>query len=121
MRKHYRPFFKSLGYALKGIQSAIKYEVHMRIHLLVAATSIGFGFYINLSKMEWLILCLTINLVLFSELFNTALEANVDLVTKEKKPEAMLAKDVAAGAVLIASINAIVVGWFLFGTKVFSF
>ncbi len=119
MRTHYRTFVKSLGHALTGIRSAWAYEVNMRIHCLVAMVAIGAGLYVKLAHLEWLMLALTITLVLFAELMNTALEANVDLVTKEHKPEAKLAKDVAAGAVLVTSINALIVAWVLFGLRLF--
>lgn len=118
MRRHYRTFIKSLGYALTGLRTAWTYEVNMRIHCVCTVLAILCGIFFRLSEPEWLILSLTVTLVLFAELINTALEANVDLVTKEHRPEAKLAKDVAAGAVLITSLNALVVGWIIFGLKI---
>lgn len=117
MRTHYRTFVKSLGYAIAGIHTAWKYEPNMRIHCLATIFAIGAGLYVQLSPLEWLSLSLTITLVIFAELMNTALEANVDLVTKEHRPEAKLAKDVAAGAVLVTSLNALIVAWILFGLR----
>jgi diacylglycerol kinase len=115
MRHHYGNVLKSFSYALCGIRTALHYEANMRIHTVCAILAVSYGLWIKLSATEWIALSLTISLVLFAELINTALEANVDLVTKEHRPEAKLAKDVAAGAVLITSVNALVVGWLLFG------
>ena len=119
MRIHYRTFLKSIGFALTGLHTAWKYEFNMRIHCILTLIAIAAGICAKLSVLEWLILSLTITLVLFAELINTALEANVDLVTKEHRPEAKLAKDVAAGAVLITSLNALIVAWLLFGLRIF--
>lgn len=119
MRTRYRTFIKSLGHALTGIHTAWTYEFNMRIHCILAAVAFLTGLYLKLSRSEWLVLCLTITLVIFAELMNTALEANVDLVTKEHRPEAKLAKDVAAGAVLVTSLNALIVAWIIFGLRLF--
>ncbi len=121
MQKHYRRFITSLKYALNGIAQAVKYEVHMRYHLVMAVLALLAGFYLRINEAEWLYLLITITMVIFAELMNTALEANVDLVTKEKKPEARLAKDVAAGAVLVTSINAVLTGLIIFGGKLLPF
>lgn len=118
MRKHYRKFITSFFYACNGIKIALQYEIHMRIHLVTAILVIGLGFFLKITEMEWIYLLLTITLVLFAELMNTALEANVDLTTKKKKYEAKVAKDVAAGAVLITSINALICGSIIFGPKI---
>lgn len=117
MHKHYRKFLLSLSYALNGIRIALRYEPHMRVHVFFAVLAISTGFFLKINEAEWLYLLMTITLVLFAELMNTALEANVDLATKKKKPEAKVAKDAAAGAVLITSINAVVCGMVIFGPK----
>ncbi len=114
MKLQKRSFRKSLFYALRGIGIAVKYERHMKFHLLLAILVFFIGYFFKISSSEWLFLSLSISLVLFSELMNTALEANVDLVTEEIKYKAMVAKDVAAGAVLVASLNALFVGIFIF-------
>lgn len=121
MRYHYRTFIKSLSYAFNGLITAWKYENNMRTHCVLTILAVLLGVTVHLSQLEWLILSLTVTLVLFAELMNTALEANVDLVTKERKPEAKIAKDVAAGAVLVTALNALVVGWLLFGTRLLHF
>lgn len=118
MHKHYRDFLTSLAYALNGIKIAVKYEAHMRVHLFFAFLALMLGFFCRINEAEWLYLLLTITLVLFAELMNTALEANVDLTTKAKKYEAKVAKDAAAGAVLITSINSLICGWIIFVPKI---
>jgi diacylglycerol kinase len=118
MHFHNSGFMRSLYYAFSGIGQALKYEAHLRIHLICAGLAIFAGIYYRLTETEWLILVLTIALVIFAELVNTAVEANVDLVTKAKKAEAKIAKDVAAGAVLVTSLNALIVGFILFSSKI---
>ncbi len=118
MYKHYRKFLTSLAYAVNGIRLAIRYEVNMRIHLFFAVLAVSLALFFRISEQEWLHLLLTIALVLFAELMNTALEANVDLATKKHRAEAKIAKDAAAGAVLITSLNALATGWILFGSRI---
>lgn len=105
---------KSFRYAFNGIKFALQTEQHMKVHLLCACIVILVGAYFNITRFEWLILLLTIALVMTLEMINTALEKVVDLVTEEFHPLAMHAKDVAAGAVLIASVFAVVIGCIIF-------
>ncbi|MDR2431525.1 MAG: diacylglycerol kinase family protein [Candidatus Margulisbacteria bacterium] len=119
MKFHNRHFLRSLSCALHGLAQAARYEANMRIHLVCAALAAGAGLILKILPYEWLMLLLTITLVIFAELMNTALEANVDLVTKKKKHEARIAKDVAAAAVLITALNALVVGLIIFAPKIF--
>ena len=72
------------------------------------------GVYFNIDKIDWLFLIYAIFSVFIVETLNTAVEINVDLVTKKKRLRAMLSKDVAAGAVLLASIQAVVIGGIIF-------
>ena len=119
MRFHNRRILKSFIYACRGIYQALKYEANMRVHLFAAVSAILCGIFLRILPYEWLMLLLTITLVIFAELMNTALEANVDLVTKQRKPEARIAKDVAAGAVLVTSLNALIIGMIIFLPKIF--
>ena len=86
----------------------------MALTLLILAISLLWG----LSRLEWLILILTIALVLSMEALNTAVEAVVDLVSPQFHPLAKLAKDVAAGGVLIAAVGAVFVALLLYGERV---
>lgn len=117
MKFRRRRIIISFIYAIRGIHQAVKYEANMRIHLLAAVLAVLFGTLLHILPYEWLMLLMTITLVIFAELMNTALEANVDLVTKQRRPEARIAKDVAAGAVLVTSINALIIGIIIFGPR----
>jgi diacylglycerol kinase len=87
----------------------------MKIHLLAATAAIGLALILRVNRTEWMVLFLTIFLVLFAETINTAIERTVDLVTEENHPLAKLAKDLAAGGVLLVAINAIVMAVLVFG------
>lgn len=117
MLEHSRNFLKSLGFACSGFKQALQYEFNLRIHTILAVLSCVLGLMLGLSRIEWLVLILTISIVLFAELFNTAIEAYVDLAVEEQHPDAKLAKDVAAAAVLLVSIAALIIGILLFGEK----
>lgn len=104
----------SFYYALQGVLQGVRAQRHMRFHLVVALLALLAGTLMGLSRAELLVLTFAIALVIVCELFNTAIEAVVDLVTTTYHPLAKYAKDVAAGAVLIAALNAVVVGLLLF-------
>ena len=108
---------RSFGFALAGIKYGITTQRNMKIHVAAAALVLMLGYIVNLSQMEWMLLMLTIGIVWTAELFNTALETLVDLVSPEEHPLAKIAKDVAAGAVLCAALAAVAVGYFLFVVK----
>lgn len=101
---------KSFIYALEGLKYTIVTQRNMRIHYLAALGVLLMSLYLPMSKLEVLVLFVTIILVLFAELINTAVEALVDLVTEEFHPLAKVAKDVAAGAVLLTAGLAVIVG-----------
>lgn len=101
---------KSFIYALEGLKYTIVTQRNMRIHYLVALGVLLLALYLPMSKLEVLILFVTIVLVLFAEVINTAIEAIVDLITDDYHPLAKVAKDVAAGAVLLTAGLAIIVG-----------
>ncbi|MES2691589.1 MAG: diacylglycerol kinase family protein [Bacteroidota bacterium] len=108
---------KSFGYAIKGVISAFKSEKHLQFHLLAAAAVTALGFWLKLNTIEWSIIIICIAMVFVAELFNTAIEKLVDLVSPEYNKTAGLIKDVAAGAVLLASIAAAIVGVLVIGNK----
>ena len=104
----------SFNFAIDGMISALRNEKHMKVHILAA---IILAILINASKVEILVISLSVCFVIITELINTAVEALVDLISPERHPLAKLAKDVAAGAVLVAAINAVCVGYLLFYDK----
>ena len=91
----------SFNFAIEGLISALKNEKHMKVHILAAIIIVILAIVINASKVEILIISLSVSFVIITELVNTAVEAIVDLVSPERHPLAKLAKDVAAGAVLV--------------------
>lgn len=101
---------KSFRFALEGLRYTVITQRNMRIHFLTALGVLLLSMYLHVSKSEILILFVTIILVLFAELINTAVESVVDLVTEEFHPLAKIAKDVAAGAVLLTAGLAVIVG-----------
>lgn len=115
------PITKSFGYAFEGIFTCIRKERNMKIHCVMAILVVAAGVILGLSPVEWCICLGLFGLVMALELVNTAVEAVVDLVTGEYHPLAKIAKDTAAGAVLIAAIMAAVAGLIIFVPKGLAF
>ena len=102
---------QSFNYAFEGVVGVLRRERNMRVHFALAAAVLGVALGVGVTKLELIALILAVAMVLITEMINTAIEAAVDLSTSQYNPIAKLAKDVAAGAVLIASIAAIAVGY----------
>ena len=107
----------SFSYAFRGIFDGIKNERNMMIHYSAVVLVVVFGVTLKLTITEWAICLILCGMVIALEQVNTAIEAVVDLVTDEKKELARLAKDTAAGAVLVAAITAAIVGVLIFFPK----
>lgn len=105
---------ESFAFAFRGIFKAFRTEHNLWIQSTIAIVVIFFGFYFQISSSEWLLVILSIGLVLTAELFNTAIEGIVDMVSPEYNKMAGYVKDVAAGAVLVAAIAAAVIGSIIF-------
>ena len=105
---------KSFRYAFRGIIHCIKNERNMRIHTVVASYVLLFSCFFNLSPEKYAILLLTISAVMSAEMVNTATEELSDLSAEDYNPMARIAKDVAAGAVLISALFSVVIGFILF-------
>ena len=110
--------FDSFNYATEGIIHVVRTQRNMRIHFAVAFVVIVAALIVNVTKLELIALCISITFVLIAEMLNTGIEAAIDIATTSFDPMAKLAKDIAAGAVLIASVNALIVGYFVFAGKV---
>lgn len=110
-----RTFFKAFMYAGQGIAAAVRTQRNFRFHIAAAAYVTAFSFFYELTKEEYVLLMLTFSSVMSAELINTAVEAAVDLCSPEKNRLAKLAKDAAAGAVLVTAVFAVIVGVLLFG------
>ncbi len=107
-------FLKSFIYAIHGIWSAIADQRNLKFQLAVAIVVVGAGFYLSIQPIDWCIILICIMLVISLELVNTAVENLVDLVTLERNPLAGKIKDIAAGAVLVASGISLIVGIIVF-------
>ena len=105
----------SFGHAVRGVWAALGSEVHLRFHALATVVVIGLGFYCRIGRLEAALVALAVAGVWTAELMNTAIEALTDLASPSFHPLAGKAKDVAAGAVLLAAIGALVVGALVFG------
>ena len=112
------PIIKSFPFAIEGIKAALKNEPNFRIHTIIAILALALGIYLKLTPIEFSILILTISFVIILELINTTLEALVDLVSPDIVPQAKIAKDVAAGAVLVSAIISVIIGVLLFIPKI---
>jgi diacylglycerol kinase (ATP) len=110
---------KSFGYAFKGIWILLFSQVHARIHFLATLLVICLGCYYKVSHTEWLALILAVTIVWTAEAFNTAIELLSDRVSKDYHPLAGKAKDVAAGAVLLAATGALAIGLVIFVPRIF--
>lgn len=110
MKKKLRGLMYSFRWAGHGIANCIHNERNFRIHLVAAFYVVLLAFLLELDRIHFAVLCLTIGNVLVMELLNTAVEALVDLKSPIKQPLAKVAKDSAAGAVLISAIVSVAVG-----------
>ncbi len=106
-----RKWIKSANFAIEGILHGAKTQRHLRYHLFAAAFILILSYALGISRTDFLIIALTVILVLLAELFNTSIEAVVDLLSPERNEKAKIAKDVAAGAVLITAFGAAVIGY----------
>ncbi|MDZ5089252.1 phosphatase PAP2 family protein [Clostridium perfringens] len=109
-----RKLIDSFNYAIDGIIYALRTQRNMRIHFIVALIILLACFVYDISKIEFIILAITITMVIAAELVNTAIESAIDLSTNYYHPLAKVAKNTAAGAVLITAINAVLVGYIIF-------
>lgn len=118
----YKKEIKSLGnsfkYAGEGIWTSFKSERNMKIHVFMMFLVILFGFLLHISLKEWIICIILFSLVIGAELFNTAIESVVDMISLEKSKQAKLAKDVSAGAVLVFAVASAIVGLLIFVPKI---
>lgn len=109
----------SFGYAVKGIQYAMRENQNLRIHLILAVLVFILAILLQVNPFEMAVVELTILLVICAEMINTAIEQMVDLITTEHKKEAQIAKDVSAGMVLVTAIGAIIIGILIFSPYIF--
>jgi diacylglycerol kinase (ATP) len=110
--------FESFNYAFEGVIHVLRTHRNMRLHFLIAAAVLVAGVVVGVTRFELIALLLAIAFVLIAEMINTAVEHTIDVATTSFDPMAKLAKDIAAGAVLIASVNAVAIGYLVFAHRV---
>jgi len=109
-----RGLVSSFGFALEGIGYVLRTQRNFRIQLILGVIALALGVALRFSALEFAVLLVTTTAVLVAEMANTVVEVLVDLLTAEYHPLAKIAKDVAAGAVLLLAISAVLVGLLLF-------
>lgn len=112
-------FIDSLNCAIDGVLYAARTQKHMRNHFIVAMVVLIVSLFLRVTAVEFTLLAISISFVLFAELMNTAVEAVVDMVTTEFHPVAKIAKDVAAGSVLLSVVGAVVTGYVILSAYIF--
>ncbi|MGC8825951.1 MAG: diacylglycerol kinase family protein [Anaerolineae bacterium] len=110
-----RTLGSSFRWAFAGIWYVLRTQRSFRIHLLITAGVVVAGVWLGLNALEWAVIALTIALVLMAEMFNTVVETAIDMVTPRYHPLAKIAKDAAAGAVLLCAVIAVIVGLLVLG------
>jgi diacylglycerol kinase (ATP) len=108
---------ESFNYAIEGVVHVLRTQRNMRIHFAIAIAVLATAAAVGVSKLELIALLLAIAFVLIAEMINTAIEGAIDVATTSFDPMAKLAKDIAAGAVLIAAVNAVAIGYLVFAGK----
>jgi diacylglycerol kinase len=114
-RGEWAKFIAGFGYAFSGLWYALRTQRNMRVHVLIALLAIVLGIVLHISAVEFALIFVAITAVFIAEMFNTVFELCVDLASPEYHPLAKIAKDVAAGAVLLNAMLAVVIGLFVFG------
>lgn len=114
MKPHKPSLLTAFTFALQGVLHAFKAERNMKLHAAAAVIVFTAGGLLGLTPVRWLFLALAVTLVISAELMNTAVEAVVDLVSPDEHPLARIAKDTAAGAVMITALFAVFVGIMVF-------
>jgi diacylglycerol kinase (ATP) len=118
VRRRAPSILESFNFAFEGIIHVLRTQRNMRIHLAVAIAVLVFGLWLGVSRLELIALLLAIAFVFITEMINSALEQAIDVATTSFDPLAKLAKDIAAGAVLIATVNAVAIGYLVFSGEV---
>jgi diacylglycerol kinase (ATP) len=117
-RRRAPSLLESFNYAFEGVIHVLRTQRNLRIHFAVAAAVLIAAVAVGVERLELMALLIAISFVLIAEMLNTALEAGIDVATTSFDPLAKLAKDIAAGAVLIATVNAVAVGYLVFSDKI---
>jgi len=115
----WRARLKSFVYAWEGILGFIRSEHNAQIHLVITLLVVGLSVTLGLNKWEAIAVIFSVTVVWIAEMLNTAIEKAMDFISIQRHPEIKLIKDISAGAVLIASVAAVIVAGFIFIPKIF--
>jgi diacylglycerol kinase len=110
--------FKSFAFAFNGLKICFASEINFKIHVLFAIIAVLVGIGFKISDTEWLVVVFCIAFVIAMEMINTAIEKLCDVVHKDFHPKIKIIKDMAAGAVLIAAINSLIMAGIIFVPKI---
>ena len=108
-------FIAGFGFAFSGLWFATRTQVNMKVHIALAVVALALGIFLHISAVEFALIFVAIAGVMVAEMLNTVIELCVDLASPSYHPLAKIAKDVAAGAVLLSAITAIIIALFIFG------
>lgn len=111
---HARNFWQSLAFAFSGVRRALQSQRNLRLHVAIAAAVVIAAFALRINRSEWAIVVALTVLVIGLELLNTAIEVLVDLASPASHPLAKVAKDTAAGAVLVVALGSVAAGLIIF-------
>lgn len=114
-KSEWASFLAGVGYACNGLWYTLRTQRNMRVHVVMAVFATVMGILLQISAIGFALLYVANTGVLIAEMINTAIEACVDLITPDFHPLAKIAKDVAAGAVLLNAVLAVVIGLFVLG------
>jgi diacylglycerol kinase (ATP) len=113
-----RNLVESFNHAINGLIHAVRSERNMKIHITTAVLVMLLSLFYDLTRLEFLVVCIAVALVIICELFNTAIEVIVNAITDVYHPKAKIIKDVSAGAVLVAAFISLIVAYFIFFDRV---
>ena len=111
---------RSIRIAIDGLRQVIITQQNARIHAAATLVVILLGILLSLSRLEWSLLLLVVGFVWAAEIFNTAIEDLVDLISAENSPTAKKIKDISAGAVLVSVFVSVLVGLLIFGPRLWA-
>src|SRR4030067_1758181 len=112
-------WFESINYAIEGVIYAFKTQRHVRYHYIIAPGALFLSLFLQLPVIEFLLFAMAVIILLFAEMMNTAIEETVNLVENKHNLIAKNAKDVSAGAVLIASVGVVIMAYMIFTKYVY--
>lgn len=115
---HNDNFIDALKNAISGLMYTVKTQLNIKRQLAIAVFVIAIGLILKIPKIEFMFLIFSIALVIFAETLNTAIETVVDMYTEKYNEKAKIAKDVGAGAVLVCSLNSIVIAIVVFAERI---